>query len=155
MRYRTLLFTAPGLAMIVSLAGCGSEQASNQPAKQPPATTSVRPSDPAQGANTLTVSVKASAQAPAKTWTLNCDTAQGNHPKAKQACDTLTKARDPFKPTPPGQMCTKIYGGPEVATVKGTWRNQPVDAKFSRGDGCELHRWSKIAPLFGDVPKVR
>jgi hypothetical protein len=154
MRYRTLLFTAPGLAMILSLAGCGSEQSSNQPAGKSPATTSVQPSGSAPG-DTLTVQVKASAQAPPKTWTLRCDPAGGDHPKAKQACDTLAKAKDPFKPTPPGQMCTHIYGGPEVATVKGTWDGKPINAKFTRGNGCELHRWSQVGPLLGDVPKVR
>jgi Subtilisin inhibitor-like len=154
MRYRTLLFTAPGLAMIMALAGCGSEQASNKPADQPPATSTVQPTGSAPGA-TLTVQVKASGQAPAKTWTLRCEPAGGDHPKAQQACVTLAKAKDPFKPTPAGQMCTKIYGGPEVATVKGTWHNKPVNAKFTRGDGCELHRWGRVGPLFGDVPKVR
>ncbi|WP_285698931.1 SSI family serine proteinase inhibitor [Actinomadura sp. NBRC 104412] len=156
MRYRTLLFTAPGLAMILASAGCGSEQASNQPANDPadrsPATSSVSPS--AQG-DTLTIQVKASPQAPARTWTLRCDPVGGDHPKAEQACAKLAATQDPFKPTPAGQMCTKIYGGPEVATVQGTWRDQPVNARFTRGDGCELNRWSKIAPLFGNVPKVR
>jgi hypothetical protein len=154
MRYRTLLFTAPGLALILSTAGCGSDQASNQPADQPPATSTVQPSGSARG-DTLTVQVKASAQAPAKTWTLRCDPAGGDHPKAKQACAALAKTQDPFKPVPAGQMCTQIYGGPEQATVKGTWHDRPVNARFSRGDGCQLNRWSKIGPLFGDVPKVR
>jgi hypothetical protein len=157
MRYRTLLFTTSGLAMILSVAGCGSEQASSQPADQPSATSSVRPSGSGspQARDSLTVQVKASPQAPAKTWTLTCGPAGGSHPKAEQACAALTKAADPFKPTPAGSMCTKIYGGPELATVKGTWRDTPVNAKFSRDDGCELHRWSRIGPVFGDVPKVR
>ncbi|MFC5748861.1 SSI family serine proteinase inhibitor [Actinomadura rugatobispora] len=155
MRYRTLLFTTPGLAMILSLAACGSEQATSNPADQPSATTSVQPSGSPEAKNTLTVQVKASAQAPATTWTLSCDPAGGDHPKAQQACAALAKAKDPFKPTAPDQMCTKIYGGPEIATVKGTWHDKPIDAKFTRADGCELHRWTQVAPLLGDVPKVR
>ncbi|MFF5262432.1 SSI family serine proteinase inhibitor [Actinomadura viridis] len=137
--------------MILSLAGCGSEQAT-PPADQPSATTSVQPSA-GEGQNSLTVQVKASPQAPATTWKLNCDPAGGDHPKAAQACAALTKVGDPFKPPPADQMCTKIYGGPQVATVKGTWQAKPVDAKFTRTDGCEMSRWSKVAPLFGDLPK--
>ncbi len=52
-------------------------------------------------------------------------------------------------------MCTKIYGGPAIATVKGTWQGKDIDTKFSRDDGCQLHRWTEVAPLFGDVPKIR
>ncbi|MWK35141.1 hypothetical protein GEV43_14605 [Actinomadura sp. J1-007] len=160
MRYRTLLLTAPGLVAIMSLAGCGDEQTTSNSAGKPSATTSVRPSTPAGGGDALTVQVKASTQAPAKTWTLRCDAADGkarggDHPKADAACATLAKAKAPFAAPPKQQMCTKIYGGPEVATVKGTWKGQPVRARFTRTDGCELHRWSGLGPLFGDVPKVR
>ncbi|MDL4773572.1 MULTISPECIES: SSI family serine proteinase inhibitor [Thermomonosporaceae] len=154
MRYRTLLFTTPGLAMIMSLAACGDEQAAG-PADRPSATTSVRPSESPAAENKLTVQVRASAEAPAKTWTLGCAPAGGDHPKADQACAVLAKAKAPFAAPPKNQMCTKIYGGPETATVKGTWQGKPVDAKFTRADGCELHRWSGLAPLFGGVPKVR
>ncbi|MFB4316504.1 SSI family serine proteinase inhibitor [Actinomadura sp. 21ATH] len=137
--------------MILSLAACGEEQAQSPSADKPSATTSVQPS----GKDSLTIEVKASAQAPAKKWTLTCDPAGGDHPKAEQACAALGKAQAPFQPVPANQMCTKIYGGPEIATVKGTWKNERVSAKFTRDDGCELNRWTKVAPLFGDVPKVR
>ncbi len=152
MRYRTLLFATSSLAMILPLAGCGSQQATNRPADKPPAT-SVVPTPPA--GDSLTVEVKASPEAPAKTWKLTCDPPGGDHPKAKEACAALAKAKDPFAPPPKDRICTKIYGGPEVAVVRGTWQGRPVDAKFTRTDGCELHRWSSVGPLFGDVPKVR
>ncbi|WP_433331430.1 SSI family serine proteinase inhibitor [Spirillospora sp. CA-294931] len=153
MRYRTLIYTTSGLALVLSLAACGDEKSADGPAKnQPSSTTSVQPSG---NADSLTVQVKASDQAPAKTWKLTCEPAGGDHPKAADACQTLTKAKNPFQPVPKDQMCTKIYGGPEIATVKGTWQGQPVDTKFTRADGCQLSRWSKVGPLFGDVPKVR
>lgn len=155
MRYRTLLFTMPGFAMILSMAACGSEQHTGTSADKPSGTTSVQPSGPSAAQTALTVRVKASAKAPAKTWTLDCDPTGGDHPKAAQACSALAKVQDPFKPVPKDQMCTQIYGGPEVATVKGTWKGKPVDTTFSRKDGCQLHRWSQVGPLFGDVPKVR
>lgn len=153
MRYRTLLFAAPGLAMAVSLAACGDEQAPASSAGKPSGTTSVQPSG--TPADSLTVKVRASAEAPAKSWTLNCAPPGGTHPKAADACAALAKAEDPFKPVPKDQMCTKIYGGPEIATVEGTWQGKEIDTKFTRADGCQLHRWTQVGALFGSVPKVR
>lgn len=153
MRYRTLLYVTPGLAMILSLAACGDEQSNGNTADRPLGPASVQPSAPS--ADSLTIQVKAASQAPAKTWTLNCAPPGGDHPKAADACAALTKVKEPFKPVPKDQMCTKIYGGPEIATVKGTWQGKPIDAKFTRFDGCQLHRWSAVGVLFGPVPKVR
>ncbi|MFD0901217.1 SSI family serine proteinase inhibitor [Actinomadura sediminis] len=99
---------------------------------------------------TLTIKVKASAEAPAKVWTLTCDPPGGSHPEPAAACAALAEAEDPFEPVT-SKICTKIYGGPATATVQGTWRGREIDAKFSREDGCELHRWNEVAPLFGDV----
>src|SRR5262245_28613051 len=132
MRYRTLLFAAPGLAMLLALAACGDEHAGGPSAGKPSDTTSVRPSGPP--ANTLTVKVQASKEAPAKSWTLTCDPPGGDHPKAADACAAIAKAKDPFKPVSKGQVCTQIYGGPEVATVRGTWNGKKIDARFGRGN---------------------
>ena len=52
-----------------------------------------------------------------------------------------------FAPTPAGVACSMIYGGPETATVKGTLRGQPIDAQFSRTDGCQTSRWRKVQEL--------
>lgn len=153
MRYRTLLLAAPGLAMLLSTAACGDEQANGNSAGAPSGTTSVQPSG--SPADTLTVQVKASKEAPAKTWRLTCDPPGGDHPEAAGACAALTKVKEPFTPVPKDQMCTKIYGGPEIATVKGTWQGKQIDTTFTRDDGCQLHRWSQIGPVFGNVPKVR
>ncbi|GAA2617139.1 SSI family serine proteinase inhibitor [Actinomadura fulvescens] len=141
----------PGLAMVMAVAACGSERPSTSSGESSP-TTSVSPS--ASAKETLTVRVKPSAKAPAKTWTLTCDPVGGDHPKAAQACAAVAKVKDPFQPPPTGQICTKIYGGPQVATVTGTWQGKPVEARFTRADGCELHRWQKLAPLFGDSPQA-
>ena len=153
MRYRTLLFAAPGLAMLLTVAGCGDEQGNGNSAGAPSGSTSVQPSG--TPADTLTVQVKASKQAPAKTWKLTCEPTGGDHPKAADACAALTKAKDPFKPISKQQMCTQIYGGPEVATVKGTWQGKEINTNFTRDNGCDLNRWTQVAPLFGNVPKVR
>ncbi|MFC4054745.1 SSI family serine proteinase inhibitor [Actinomadura syzygii] len=153
MRYRTLLYAAPGLTLVLALGACGDEQANGPSAGKPSGTTSVQPSG--TSANTLTVKVKASKEAPAKSWTLKCDPTGGDLPKAADACAAIAKAKDPFKPISKDQVCTQIYGGPEIATVKGTWNGKEIDTKFTRDNGCDLHRWTQIAPLFGNVPKVR
>lgn len=151
MRYRTLLFVAPGLALLLSSAACGDEQANGTPAAEPSGTTSVRPSD--SPADTLTIEVKTSEKAEAKSYTLTCEPPGGGHPRAAEACAALDKAEAPFAPVPEDRMCTKIYGGPEVATVKGTWNGKKIDTRFTREDGCQLNRWTKVAPLFPDVPE--
>nr|WP_185030007.1 SSI family serine proteinase inhibitor [Actinomadura coerulea] len=153
MRYRTLLFATPGLALLLSTAACGDEPANGNSSGAPSGTTSVQPSG--SPADTLTVRVKASKEAPAKTWRLTCDPPGGDHPEAVGACAALTKVKDPFAPVPKDQVCTQIYGGPEIATVEGTWRGKQIDTTFTRDDGCQLNRWSQIGPVFGNVPKVR
>ena len=52
-----------------------------------------------------------------------------------------------FEPTPGDVACTQQYGGPQTATVEGTLRGEPVDAQFSRVNGCEISRWGDVAPL--------
>src|SRR4051794_10351668 len=52
-----------------------------------------------------------------------------------------------FAPIPTGIACSMIYGGPETATVKGTLRGRPIDAQFSRTDGCQISRWRKVQTL--------
>ncbi|HEU5157373.1 MAG TPA: SSI family serine proteinase inhibitor [Streptosporangiaceae bacterium] len=153
------ILTIPGLAAALALAGCGSQQSgdSGGSAATPSGSGAVRPSTPAQ--TELTVSVKGAPTAAATTWKLSCDPVGGDHPDAKAACAALAAAakqhKDPFAPTPKGQMCTQIYGGPQVATIKGTWQGKPVDATFTRKNGCELTRWSNLGPMFGNVPPGR
>lgn len=154
MRYRTLFFTIPGLAAAIALGGCGAQQQSGSGSNSAPSESGkVQPTNPQTD---LTVSVKAAESSAAKTWKLTCDPVGGDHPDAGTACATLTKAKsqakNPFAPTPQGQMCTQIYGGPQVATVKGTWQGKPVDATFTRKNGCEIKRWTDLGPLFGKLP---
>jgi hypothetical protein len=166
----------PGIAAALILTGCKdgqgaaevqpSDQASQPAQTATPATpgsqspTSQPAAPPLSTAKTkLTITVRAAPTAKPTTRTLTCDPPGGTVPHAADACAALAKAAkakgDPFAPTPKGQMCTQIYGGPEVATVKGTWNGKPVDATFGRKNGCELKRWNDLAPLFGPVPPVR
>jgi hypothetical protein len=53
-----------------------------------------------------------------------------------------------FEPVPEGVACTQIYGGPDVAEIKGTIGGRKVDATFKRTDGCEIARWNQVTFLF-------
>lgn len=83
------------------------------------------------------------------TYQLDCHPAGGDHPAPKKACQAIDAAEDPFAPVPPDMVCTMIYGGPETATITGTWQGETVDAEYSRVNGCEIHRWDQLAPVFG------
>jgi hypothetical protein len=50
-------------------------------------------------------------------------------------------------PVPRDVACTLQYGGPETATLKGTLRGEPVDARFSLENGCEISRWKAATRL--------
>lgn len=168
MGYRMLFYVVPGLAATaLALSACGSAQPSAASAQSkssaspsgapgastPPASSS--PSTPA-AATQLTVHYVPDAGKPAKVWTLTCDPTGGDHPYAQQSCDLLAKAAasgtDPFAKTRVGVMCTMIFGGPQTATVTGTWRGKPVNASFSRKNGCEIKRWDTASPLVGELP---
>lgn len=143
MRPATLFLATSALVLILPLAGCGSEQAGDSA----DTTTTTTPSAAAQ--SSLTIEVKKSPDAAPTSWRLECDPPGGTHPTADQACAALGKAEKPFAPPPKDQMCTKIYGGPQVATVEGTWRGEPVNARFTRGDGCEISRWDALSVVLG------
>ena len=94
----------------------------------------------------ISVSIRGS-EAPTKVWTLNCP-AGGTLPHAARACRKLDNVRDPFAKIPENTACTQIYGGPEVAEVRGVYRGHRVNAHFGRGNGCEIERWNRVRFLF-------
>lgn len=103
---------------------------------------------PAAG-STLVVTVRDSPAGPPRTWTLTCDPPGGDHPDPAAACRVLDAARAPFAPVPRGMQCLQVYGGPQTATIEGTWRGQPVRAAYRRTDGCEIARWDRLAAVLG------
>src|SRR5215208_4963356 len=65
----------------------------------------------------------------------------GNGPKTVQVrCDAASDSREcaalaemklkTCRPVPANVACTHQYGGPETASVKGTLRGEPVEARF-------------------------
>lgn len=67
---------------------------------------------------------------------------------AREGAELLTQ------PPPQQQVCTQVYGGPEVATVTGNVDGEEVDARFTRTNGCEIARFDEASPLWtGEVPR--
>jgi hypothetical protein len=99
----------------------------------------------------LTVAVDPGDGSTSSAWTLTCDPVGGDHPAPAEACAWLATVPDlepdPFAPVAADLACTEIYGGSQTATVTGTLDGQPVDAGFSRADGCEIARWDTALPL--------
>lgn len=113
------------IAVLVLVAGCGEEEGTGT-------------SDPYA---TLVVEVDSDGEggtAPKRTE-VDCETADS------VPCAGLTA--DVFEPTPRGTACTQQFGGPETATVTGTFDGREVDAEYNRADGCQIARWEKAAPL--------
>lgn len=128
---------------IVALAGCGDDSDGG-------ATTETSPESSSALETELAVVLDEGEGAPPEEWTLTCDPAGGTHPDPGTACDALADL-DPeiFEPVPPDAMCTMIYGGPQTAMVTGQWHGAPIDAEFSRENGCEIARWDAAVAVLG------
>jgi hypothetical protein len=82
------------------------------------------------------------------TWRLTCDPAGGDHPDPATACRVLAEAGErSLPPVAKDRACSQVYGGPQTATVSGTWRGQPVLSTFTRTDGCQIGRWNALVGL--------
>ena len=127
-------------AALVILGGCGLNPTSGESSGTGPATK-------------VTVTVKTDADAKPRVMKLECDPVGGDHPNAEAACAALAKAAPKiFAPLPKDQVCTMIYGGPQTATIEGTYDGEAVDAAFDRANGCEIDRWDKLGTEVFDVP---
>ncbi len=131
---------AAGILLVLVVAGCGG--------------TTDEGGDVAATQSRLDITVDPGDGATPAAWTLTCDPAGGSHPAAKEACAALTAVADPFAPVPKDMGCTEIYGGPQTATIRGTWQGREVDASFRRTNGCEIARWDRLAAVFGTEPGV-
>ena len=134
---------AVAAASLLVVAGCGNIASGGDVTVEPG-----QGSGDAQVRTTeLTVVVRSGPGEGERTYSLVCDPAGGDHPDPEAACRSLREMKDPFAPVPPDAMCTEIYGGPQTATVTGTLRGEPVNAHFSRTDGCQIARWDKHVAL--------
>ena len=129
-------------ALVLALAGCGEAQDAT--------TGSGGGADTTAGpATSLTITVMPNGTEAASTeYTLECDPPGGNHPLSEDACAALDAHPEALDPVPPDTACTMIFGGPEQATIVGTYKGEDVNAQFSRTNGCEIERWDALAPMF-------
>ena len=114
------------------------------PSTEPPAT------GPATEAD-LTVVVDDGAGT-TTTHTLTCSGGEvgGTLPTASDACTQLAEIGSQAFAAPPADlMCTEIYGGPQTATVTGTFAGAKVSTALARTDGCEIGRWDALSALLG------
>lgn len=80
-----------------------------------------------------------------QTWHLTCPPAGGTHPDPETACRVLAEnGKTALPAVPKDRVCTQIYGGPERATVSGTWNGEPVLSTLTRINGCEVGRWQAL-----------
>ena len=101
----------------------------------------------------LTITLVADDGVDPETYTLKCDPPGGDHPQPAEACKALEAAgAKVFEPVAKDQVCTDLYGGPQTATVKGTYKGKKVDAEFERTNGCEIDRWESLGATFFNVP---
>jgi len=81
------------------------------------------------------------------TWTLGCNPARGSLARPAVACRRLAASgRKLITPLPKDIVCTEIYGGPQKARVVGTLAGKRIWATFTRTNGCEIDRWSRVSP---------
>lgn len=93
----------------------------------------------------LTIGVVKDRDAERQTKALICP---GRTSKERDVCAALdVVAPKVFRAISAERACTAIYGGPETATVRGTFEDDLVDASFSQQNGCELGRWKQMVPV--------
>ena len=127
------------LVLAGGLAGCASTTPDGGPSMSP---------GPSTGSGTELVVSGTDGAGERFTWRVSCDPAGGDHPTPDAACRALEERGDTaLPPVPKDRMCTQLYGGPETATVSGTWRGRTVLSDFNRTNGCEIARWDALTGL--------
>jgi len=151
MRFLVVVATAA----LVALAGCSSsDSATDEPNQSDSGNLADLAITIFDGEKPNDDNKKSPKPTPSASYTLTCEPIGGDHPSSDNACAFLAGAAaagtDPFAPVPDNSACTRIYGGPQTATVTGTWQGQDIDAQFNLQGGCEIDRWQTAAPVLGE-----
>ncbi|WP_200258075.1 SSI family serine proteinase inhibitor [Streptomyces sp. HSG2] len=138
------------IALVPSASASATPDAPDRPTPATP---------PARDADRLIVTITGAGATSDGVHELRCRPTGGNHPAPEAACAAVERetrsGADVFAPVPEGTVCTLQYGGPAVARVSGTWGGVDVDARYDRGDGCEIARWDRLVPLLPDMRSDR
>ncbi|MGW1953489.1 SSI family serine proteinase inhibitor [Streptomyces sp. NPDC001920] len=146
------------LLVAVSLVAAASASVTPASAYAPTAPLPLTPPslrDPHRSGDHLTITVRDAGDGFDGTYELHCHPGGGTHPDPSGACAALDRGtrwgKDAFAPVPKDSLCTMQYGGPATAHVTGTWAGRPVDARYDRGDGCQIGRWDRLVPVLPDL----
>lgn len=164
MRFVRPLLAVPALTVltVAGLVACsgtptpGSTGSATQaPSSSAPASSSPTSGSPGQGSAELSITLRETPEAAAKTFTLVCadgkPAAESKHPSPAEACATIKNSPAILSPAPPrtDQACTMQYGGPATAKVTGAVDGKEVTAAFSRTDGCQIAMWDAAKSILG------
>jgi hypothetical protein len=108
----------------------------------------------------LTITVVLSPEAAGANYRVAClgDTATLTGDPAPASADTMCRAlgedavRERIVLGDREGACTLQYGGPETATITGTFDGTGIDTAFHRADGCGISDWellNRVLPLPG------
>lgn len=147
------LLVVAAFAVLLGMTACRSTVPGAEPS-QPADTPSPTPAT--IGSSTikaeLTIVVDLGQGGSTTTYKLSCDPPGGDHPDPVGACQALeVNGVSALPPVPKDLACTMIYGGPQRATVTGSWNGQKVSSAFNRTNGCEIDRWTQMVPLLPAV----
>lgn len=153
----------------LAVAGCGASQVRTPPEPSPAGASASSSGTGSTAETVLTIHVTAagadqqsgaaeptpSAPAPSTSpvqprhWELTCRPAGGDHPDPEAACADLAAAGGAaaFEEVPADRPCTFIYGGPQVARVKGHVGDTPIDTEFTKSGGCEMQRYEDLGAV--------
>ena len=139
------------LAALALVAGCGAGSGGGL-ATVPGNGGGVTSTSPAPSAGAELTIVYQDGTGATTTWTLACDPPGGTHPHPEAACAALAaRGAIALPPVDPRMMCTQIYGGPQQATITGSWRGERVKSVLRRTNGCEIARWKNLTGLLPEV----
>jgi hypothetical protein len=134
------------IVLCLLLCGCGGTPTGGP--EPGPGSPSVSATSATESAGTDLVIVVDDGAGATTTWTLSCDPAAGTHPDPTAACRALqAHGAAALPPVRKDVACTQIYGGPQRATITGTWQGRQVRSSFSRVNGCEISRWELLRGL--------
>ena len=141
---------ALAIPVLILTFGCADEIAETSgptPGNTMPITPSEQATPTPSGDTDLTIVINDGSSSTV-TWRLTCNPPGGTHPDPKAACRALeANGAVALPPVPKDKACTQIYGGPETASITGTWQGQPVMSRFARNDGCQISRWKLLEGL--------
>ena len=88
-------------------------------------------------------------------WSLRCNPPRGTLGRPALACRKLAAGGVKLFARVGSDLCTQIYGGPQVARVVGAVKGVRVWATFTRTDGCQISRWDRLSPWLLPAGSVR